>query len=274
MLTPDQQQIVLEYKEIAENIAWKYKRKMIGTPCDFRDIEQAAYLGLCKAVHDHPRHPEIPLVPFIIKRIKYTILEFFEQESYFHYRSGEFWRGMKLKDDPREAAVIAKEMGITVQQVTTLRQAIQTRFIGLDAPYGSAESGDAGETIGDLIPDELDLAEDVVNELDRKEKLKDLFDVVQKLSPLQKTAISLRTGIPFGIKQLTLREAVNACRSVDATKKAWKRVVTNVPGASKSARTSYFVRGDKQSFEREQRKQYATQRWMRFAAEPREQALP
>lgn len=254
MLTPEQQEIILQYRPLALALA-RYKQN---SHVEKQELQGVALLALCEAVAEYDPELGVPLQVFITKQIKYAISDYFRRQNPFHIDKKAYWTAIKLKDDERDDEIIAQELGFPVKYIATLRKMAARMLVGIDSP-----SGDDGETIGDEIPAEVDVETEVIEKIDREQELKDIEKAVEKLSPLRRAALSLRIGLPFGMEEFDFPEVLQAAKSEDATRRAVKDVRSNVGVANKGGGFDYSKRGDSQSLEKEARKRRAADFWRR-----------
>lgn len=180
------EQAVLLNKDLAKTLARQYR----GRGMDDEDLEQVAYLALCKAVAGY-REPAPGFTPYAVPTIRGELRRYFRdhgwlvrppravQETDYAVRKATPLLTQELCREPT-ISDLARHLGMPTSEVVRSRLADRA-FHGtpLEAPLG-----DSTLTLSDLLPTERD-------ELNNIESRLDLRRALNRLSSRQLTALRL-----------------------------------------------------------------------------------
>lgn len=153
---------------VAEAIAARYRRRGVAT----EDLQQAAYVGLCKAVHRFDPDQSEDLLSFAVPTIRGEVQRYFRDHTWVvrpPRRLQELTsRARSVREELEQqqgrqptVAELAEALEVdprTCGQVLVASEAMHA--LSLDLPVGDEDSATVGDLIGEN--DRLDLVEDYV----------------------------------------------------------------------------------------------------------------
>lgn len=233
-MTPNE--LVLQYKGMALNIAWQY----MGSGIELDDLRGIACLALVEAAHTWP-NPEaerrgITFGAHAATRIKWALNGAVWDAKPVKIRP-KGWRKVKALTQAQAERIkagggelptdeeLAADLGWTAEQVRQVRvTAIALRdMVSLDTPISGGDDED--DTYAGVIPDASDLEEEMIEKLTIEDESLWLKQAVNSLPPLMRAAISLRFGLPVpNAEYLSAADVLAVADNMSSTHKGLKHL--------------------------------------------------
>ncbi|HBQ29096.1 MAG TPA: hypothetical protein DD719_06895 [Desulfotomaculum sp.] len=263
MLTAEQQETILELKPVAYALAKKRRNPWV----ELADLVGTAYLALVEAVADYPASDAckrgVPLKAYAVVNIKSQLSEMIRKQFPIKISKNTF-RNMWAVQDYKDTEAAAKELGLTVSQIISLRRLANglKQTLSLDAPIKDTEGM---IPFGESLPGSQDVEAEVLDRLEREQTTKTISEAIMKLGRGKRNCLSLRLGV-FCEDDFRLEEVFDVGGYRLGVSKALKKVRAYAGMDDKGGNFDYSRRGDGKGFAQQERKQRAADFWDRLEA--------
>lgn len=185
---------------------WQQNRSLIGKIAnryegyeDIEDLKQQGYIGLCDAVKGYCPGKEIPFANYAAIWIRQSMLRYLENNghvvripAYKQQRQRQYKRflydyKMQTGREPADQE-ICYYMGMKYDDLQDIRGSIRMKQTESLDSYVSEEEN---MTVGDLVPDDTDIEDSVLSEIEKEELKRILWPMVDSLQEEQGQVIRL-----------------------------------------------------------------------------------
>lgn len=185
---------------------WQQNRGLIGKIAgqyqsyeDIEDLKQQGYIGLCDAVKEYCPKPGIPFVNYAAIWIRQSMVRYIENSgnvvripSYKQQEQRKYKRFIHDFEMQTGRAPADREicyyMGINDSDLQEIRRSVRTKQTeSLDRYIGE----DGSMMVSDLVPDDKDVEDSVLSEIEKEELEKIIWPMVDELPEEQGNVIRL-----------------------------------------------------------------------------------